>query len=123
MKTHTGALLAAVVVAFAGCATMGGYRPTVDPYNDPHASRIPRDESECRELALQASGGTANRSLLGAAGGAAIGAAEGSPGTGAAVGAAAGGLGGGAYEGLSAEERFKAAFRNCMRERGHKVID
>src|SRR5579875_2496495 len=110
MKTHTGALLAAVVVAFAGCATMGGYRPTVDPYNDPHASRIPRDESECRELALQASGGTANRSLLGAA-------------VGGLLGAAAGGLGGGAYEGLSAEERFKAAFRNCMRERGHKVID
>jgi uncharacterized protein YcfJ len=127
MKTHSGALLAAVVVVLAACATMGGYRPTVDP----HASRIPRDESKCRELALQASGGTANRSvlgaavggLLGAAGGAAIGAAEGSPGTGAAVGAAAGGLGGGAYEGLSAEERFRAAFRNCMRERGHKVID
>ena len=131
MKTFTRAGLVAPVLTVAGCATMGGYRPTVDPYNDPYASRIPRDEAECRELALSASGGTANKSaigavvggLLGAASGAAIGAAAGSPGAGAAIGAATGGLGGGTFEGLTAEQRFKAAFQTCMRERGHHVLD
>jgi len=131
MKTYTRAGLVALALTVAGCATMGGYHPTVDPYSDPHASRIPRDEAECRELALGASGGTAKKSaigavvggLLGAAGGAAIGAATGSPGAGAAIGAATGGLGGGAYEGLTAERRFKAAFQTCMRERGHNVLD
>ena len=128
---YTRACLVALALTVAGCATMGGYQPTVDPYNDPHAGRIPHDEAECRELALQSSGGTAKESaigaavggLLGAASGAAIGAAAGAPGAGAAIGAATGGLGGGAYEGLGAEQRFKHVFQACMRERGHHVLD
>ena len=128
---YTRACLVALALTVAGCATMGGYQPTVDPYNDPHAGRIPHDEAECRELALQSSGGTAKESalgaavggLIGAASGAAIGAAAGAPGAGAAIGAATGGLGGGAYEGLTAEERFKHVFQACMRERGHHVLD
>ena len=128
---YTRACLVALALTVAGCATMGGYQPTVDPYNDPHAGRIPHDEAECRELALQSSGGTAKESalgaavggLIGAASGAAIGAAAGAPGAGAAIGAATGGLGGGAYEGLGAEQRFKHVFQACMRERGHHVLD
>src|SRR5437773_10005704 len=118
-------------VIIAGCATMGGYQPTVDPYNGPDAARIPSDEAECRELALHASGGTARQTaiggavggLLGAAAGSAIGAASGAPGTGAAIGGATGGLGGGAYEGFSAEAKFKHAFQTCMRDSGHHVLD
>ena len=49
--------LPALALIVAGCATMGGYQPTVDPYNDPYAGRIPRDEAECRELALHGAGG------------------------------------------------------------------
>ena len=128
---HTRIWLLALALTVAGCATMGGYQPTVDPYNDRHAARIPGDEGECRELALHASGGTAKQTaiggavgvLLAAAAGAAIGAAAGAPGAGAAIGAASGGLGGGAYEGFSAEEKFKRAFQACMRERGHQVLD
>jgi outer membrane lipoprotein SlyB len=131
MKTSTRACLAAVVLTLAGCATMGGYQPTVDPDNDPYASRIPRDEAECRELALSASGGTVKQSaigaafggLAGAASGVAVGTATGSPGVGAAIGAATGGLGGGTFEGITAEQRFKAAFQTCMRERSHDVLD
>ena len=131
MKTFTHAGLVALVFMVAGCATMGGYQPTVDPYNDPYAGRIPRDEAECRELALSASEGTVKKSaigaalggLVGAASGAAIGAAAGSPGVGAAIGAATGALGGVTFEGLTAEQRFKAAFQTCMRERGHHVLD
>src|SRR5215813_12279270 len=103
------------LLTVVGCASMGGYKPTVDPYNDRHANRIPQDEQECRQLAQEASGGTAKE--------AAVGGAVGRPGTGAAVGAAAGGMGGGAYKGLSADERFKRAFQTCMRNRGHHVID
>ncbi|HZP40806.1 MAG TPA: glycine zipper family protein [Candidatus Binatia bacterium] len=117
-------------LALAGCASMGGYRPTVDPYNDPHKERLAQDEAECRRIAEQSAGtaqktvvGAAVGGLIGAAGGAAIGAAAGNPGMGAAVGAATGGVGGGGYEGLSAEERFKRVFRNCMRNRGHNVLD
>ena len=128
---YTRACLVALALTVAGCATMGGYQPKVDPFNDPYAGRIPHDEAECRELALQSSGGTAKESalgaavggLIGAASGAAIGAAAGAPGAGAAIGAATGGLGGGAYEGLTAEERFKHVFQACMRERGHHVLD
>lgn len=124
-------LILGVALTAAACASHGGYRPTVDPYNDPNARNISRDETECRELARHASGGTVKETavgaalggVLGAAAGAAIGAATGSPGTGAAIGAATGGLGGGAYKGLSAEERFKRSFRTCMRNRGHSVID
>src|SRR5881392_3960227 len=124
---YTRACLVALALTVAGCATMGGYQPTVDPFNDPYAGRIPHDEAECHELALQSSGGTAKESAIGAAVGgligAASGAAAGAPGAGAAIGAATGGLGGGAYEGLTAEERFKHVFQACMRERGHHVLD
>jgi len=114
-----------------GCATEGGYQPTIDTYNDVNADRRYRDLAECKQLAEQASGGTAKKTgegalvggLLGAAAGAAIGAATGDAGTGAAVCAAAGGIGGGAKEGFGAEGEFKTAYQNCMLERGHTVID
>ena len=41
------------LLTLVGCASMGGYRPTVDPYNDKHANRIPQDEEECRQLAAR----------------------------------------------------------------------
>jgi len=117
----------------AGCAEYGGYRPTVDTYNDPNAQNVSRDEADCRGLARQASGGTAAQAatgglvggLIGAASGAAIGAAAGggNAGRGAAIGGAAGGLGAGTYKGVEADANYKSAFRNCMRNRGHNVIE
>ncbi|MFQ5449652.1 MAG: glycine zipper family protein [Nitrospinaceae bacterium] len=114
-----------------GCASRTGWTPTVDPYNDPNAAYIERDKMECRQLAKQASGDTAMETgkgaliggALGAAAGAAIGAAVGSPGRGAAIGAAAGGIGGGAHEGFGAEDQYKRTYLNCMRNRGHNVIN
>ena len=114
-----------------GCATQSNWAPTIDPYKDPHADRINLDLQQCKQLAEQAAGGTAKETakgagvgaLIGAAGGAALGAAVGSPGTGAALGAAAGGFGGGAKLGLDAEQQFKRAYVNCLRQRGHKVIN
>lgn len=121
----------ALTLLFSGCASQTQWTPTIDPYNDPHAGRINLDMQQCKQLAEQASGGTAKETamgagvgaLIGAAGGAAIGAALGSPGTGAALGAAAGGIGGGTKQGLDAEQQYKRAFSSCMRQRGHKVIN
>ena len=77
-----------------GCATQGGYQPTIDTYNHPNANRVSRDLAECKQLAEQASGGTAKKTgevaiiggLIGAAAGAAIGADTGYPGQGRQLG-------------------------------------
>ena len=118
------------VFGLVGCASQGGYTPTVDSANDPNAANLTKDENECRTIAKNSSKtgketlkGAAVGGLLGAAAGAAIGAAVGSPGRGAAIGAAAGGIGGGAKKGLGAEKSFKKVFRNCMENRGHTVLD
>ncbi len=124
-------LLLGAALASVGCAEYGGYRPVVDPMGDPNAAYLSRDEADCRELARQASGGTAAQAatggvvggLIGAASGAAIGAASGNAGKGAAIGAAAGGLGGGTYQGIEADQNYQSAFRTCMRNRGHNVIN
>jgi outer membrane lipoprotein SlyB len=119
------------IFTITACATQTGWAPTIDTASDPNINRINQDMAECKELALQASGGTLQESakgagvggLIGGAGGAAIGAITGSPGTGAAIGAAAGGIGGAAQQGLESETRFKNAYRNCLRQRGHQVIN
>lgn len=89
------------------------------------------DTVECKDLAAHASGGTVKESaigagvggLIGAAGGAAIGAITGSPATGAMLGAAAGGLGGATKQGMDAESQYKRAYINCMRNRGHNIVN
>lgn len=113
-----------------GCATYTGWQPVVDTYNDPNASRLQQDMADCQMLAKQAGSagmeaakGAAAGGLLGAAAGAAIGAVAGNPGGGAAIGAAAGGLGGGGHQALSGDEQYKRAYINCLRDRGHKVVN
>jgi outer membrane lipoprotein SlyB len=130
MKKLTTSIVLAGSVLVSGCYSQGGWTPTVDPYNDPNAYRINQDMAQCKELASQASGtvkeaaiGAGVGGLIGAAGGAALGAIAGNPGTGAAIGAAAGGIGGGAKQGLEGEDQYKRAYSNCMRNRGHRVIN
>ena len=114
----------------SGCASYSGWQPVVDPGNDRNAANIGVDTEACRQLASQAGStgtetakGVAVGGLLGAAAGAAIGAVAGNPGGGAAIGAAAGGLGGGATTGISADDQYKRAYINCMRGRGHNVVN
>jgi len=128
-KLATGIVFVGSILVSA-CASQTGWTPTVDSYNDPNAARISQDMAECKELASQASGGTAKETaigagvggLVGAAGGAAVGAIVGNPGTGAALGAAIGGIGGASNQGFNAEAKYKNAYNNCMVGRGHKVI-
>jgi uncharacterized protein YcfJ len=106
--------------------------PVVDTSTSKQPERLSTDLAECRQLAIRASGWTPPATVIGgalasgaigAAAGAAIGAALGDPGTGAAIGAAAGGISGGAQTGLTSQERFKSAFRTCLRNRGHAVVN
>ena len=107
------------------------WTPTVDVYRDSRAQYLSADIEECRNLAYQVSGyapqqavvGSLAGGLVGAATGAALGAALGNPAKGAAVGAAAVGIGAGAKSALGSESAFKRAYINCMRGRGHPVID
>ncbi|MEC4750244.1 glycine zipper family protein [Methylomicrobium sp. Wu6] len=131
MKKSSLSMVVIGSILLTGCYSYGGWQPTVDPYNDPNAYRINQDTAECKQLAQQASGGTTKETaigagtgaLIGAAGGAIVGAFAGNPGTGAAIGAAAGGFGGGAKQGFSSEDEFKRSYSNCMRNRGHRVVN
>lgn len=119
------------IFLLSGCASQTGWTPTVDPYGDPNAYRLGQDQAECQYLAQRAAGGLAEETakgaavggLIGAASGAALGAISGDPGTGAAIGATVGGFGGGAKQGFQSEERYKRAYIECMRHRGHYVLD
>ena len=128
-KFNLSASLAAFLL-MAGCASTTGWTPTVDTYNDPNAYRLNQDMQECQQLASQAASsmketatGAVAGGLIGAAGGAAIGAISGNAGKGAAIGAAAGGIGGGGYQGVRSDESYKNAYRSCLRQRGHTVLN
>jgi hypothetical protein len=118
------------VVLLPSCAQITPYQPTIDTYSDPNANRLNQDMQECQQLASHASGGTAKETaigagvggLIGAGGGAALGAILGNAGTGAAIGAVVGGLGGATKQGLQSDDRYKNAYNICLRQRGHKVI-
>jgi len=115
----------------AAALAQSNWTPTVDTYGSSRAQYLSRDQWECRELAMGTSGtrsgsavgGAVRGGLVGAAGGAAIGAALGNAGRGAAVGAAAGGISQGAGQASASEAQFRRAFSNCLRQRGHNVID
>lgn len=120
----------AALVVLSGCATYGGYQPTVDSSRDRHPEYISQDMAECKQLARQASSigtetlkGGAAGALIGGAAGAAIGAVVGNPAVGAALGGAAGGIGGATNTGVDADNQFKRAYINCMRGRGHAIIN
>jgi len=129
--------ISACLSLLAGCATTSQtqWTPTVDTFGNSRAQYLSRDMEECRSLALRASGTTGEQAtqgavqggLLGAAGGAAIGGIAGGSwsgaGTGAALGAVAAGLAGGVSRSRQTEQEFKQAFQNCLRQRGHNVIN
>ena len=116
---------------FSACSTHTGWTPTVDPYGNPNSYRLDQDMAECRQLALRAAGepvtetakGIGVGGLVGAAAGAALGAATGDPGKGAAIGAVVGGFGGGIHQGYQSDDQFERAYINCLRHRGHYVLN
>ena len=129
--------LFAGISLLAGCATTSQtqWTPTVDTYGNSRAQYLSRDTEECRALAMRASGRsekTARHRALsclfacrsgGSAIGGILGGSRASLGRGAAVGAVGGALAGGASSAAQTEAQFKQAFRNCLRQRGHTVIN
>jgi outer membrane lipoprotein SlyB len=107
------------------------WRPVIDTYGSSRAQFVYRDLEQCRQLALQAGGdrvgegarGAVRGGLVGAAGGAALGAALGNAGRGAAIGAVAGGVTRGVSRSSQSEAQFRQAYANCMRQRGHRVLN
>ena len=128
---HRLIALGMIAIWLSGCASYGGWEPTVDPRADTHPDTLNRDLAECKELAGKASGGTATEAakgtgagaVIGAAAGAVIGAVSGSAGHGAAVGSAIGGTSGGVHQGAAAEQEYKRSYSRCMQGRGHPVIN
>ncbi|NOT83752.1 MAG: hypothetical protein HOP02_03005 [Methylococcaceae bacterium] len=130
MKNQMTFLLLSTLI-ITGCAEQRGWTPTVDTYGNPNAYRLNQDMAECQQLASHASGdavkegaiGMGAGGLMGAAGGAAIGALAGNPAAGAMIGATAGGLGGGATKGFQSDEQYKRTYNTCLRNRGHRPIN
>ena len=130
--------LSTALMIVSGCATSSQtqWTPTVDTYGNSRAQYLTRDTEECRSLAMRASGSTreqatqaaVSRGLVGAASGAAVGAVVNRDSwrgarQGAAIGAAAGALSGGYSAAAETDAQFRRAFENCMRQRGHTVIN
>ncbi len=119
-----------VCLWLTGCATYGGWEPTVDTRVS-RSETLARDLSECKQLAKEVGGDPAKKGgigalvggAVGAASGAVIGAAAGNAGKGAAIGAAVGGLGAAAHQGLGADEQYKQAYIKCLEGRGHRVLN
>jgi outer membrane lipoprotein SlyB len=125
-------VLATHLVFGVTCASaQSSWTPAVDTFGNSRAQYLSRDQWECRELAMNTSGtrtesatrGALRGGMVGAAGGAAIGAALGNAGRGAAVGAAAGGLMRGVQGSNQTEAEFRRTFSNCLRARGHNVLN
>jgi len=130
---HNRNLLAVAGIALfmSGCAAQSGWSPTVDTYGDSRAQNVTHDKVECDQLARQTGGSTVEKGAtgalaggaLGAVSGAAIGAITGNTGRGAALGGVIGGIGGAAHQANAANQQYKTAYINCMRNRGHHVIN
>lgn len=130
MKNTVKSCLVIAAITVTGCNTVTGYRPVVDTYGDNNAYRLNQDMAQCEQLAKEASSlgkqtalGAGVGGLIGAGGGAAVGAVMGKPGIGAAIGAIAGGVGGASKQGIQADNEFKTAYNSCLRQRGHRVIN
>jgi outer membrane lipoprotein SlyB len=128
MKYRLSTVLA-ISALISGCASVSGWHPIVDPRLDQHPDTVQRDMLECKSLADQASDitkevamGAGVGAVTGAAGGAAIGAVAGSAATGAAGGAILA-IPAGLWKGYESNEDFKRAFKTCMRQRGHTLVN
>jgi hypothetical protein len=124
-------VLAPGICLLAAAAAAQSWTPTVDTVGNDRAQFLSRDMVECRSMAQQASGSGVGRAAggavrggaVGAAGGAAMGAVLGNAGRGAALGAIAGGVTRGSQQASASEAEFRRAFSNCLRGRGHNVLN
>jgi len=129
MNKYNLSIMLVLSALATGCASISGWHPIVDHRMDQHPETVQRDTGECKVLADQASDitkeigmGAGVGAVTGAAGGAAVGAIAGSAATGAAGGAILA-IPAGLWKGYEANEDFKRAFKTCMRQRGHTLVN
>ncbi len=111
----TAALLA------AGCAGTRRSEVVIDPEGVDMA-QFDRDLAECRQISEQVNQRAGTGAVGGAVVGAAVGAIVGNSST-AAKGAGVGAVVGGAKGAGSTHREKKLVVKNCMRERGYKVLN
>jgi hypothetical protein len=130
MNTFSKCAVLLSIAALAACSSMRGWTPVVDTTLDKHPNTLNTDLVQCKQLADQAADATGTMLerggigvLGGAAGGALLGAIAGAPGTGAALGAVTGVGGGVGSAALESDAQFRRAYINCLKQRGHPVIN
>jgi outer membrane lipoprotein SlyB len=117
-------------ILFLISATYVWAEPVVDPASIKNQDKYYSDRSECTRLAKNNSGDWKNAAKdtvigagVGAGTGALIGAIGGSVGKGAGIGAVIGGVGGGGRAVYKSNKNYNSIYRNCMRDRGYKVLN
>lgn len=123
-------VLVGTVSACAGGYAGNRYQPVIDTVGSPGMDQTMYqiDLDACNQLAAQrpqmreAARGFGMGAVLGAAGGAIIGAAAGHPGKGAGYGAAGGALLGGAGSGIQGNTARQTVVMSCMERRGWSVL-
>jgi len=108
------------VLAIMGCAS-GGSGVVIDPAGVDKA-QYERDLAECQEIAKQVDSKVVGSAAGGAVVGGAIGAILGGS-SGAAKGAGVGAVGGTARGASSTEREKQTVVKNCLRNRGYKVLN
>jgi outer membrane lipoprotein SlyB len=129
------------VLLLSACAQTTGWSPTVDTYNDPKAHLLKQNMRECEQLAKRSGGdtiekaaiGTGVGAVVGGGTGAAIGAGTGAlrtnrsigtdAATGAIIGASIGAVAGGVQQGYESNSQYKKVYADCLRHRGHRVLE
>lgn len=121
------AILVFSMLVLSSCA---GYNPVVDPQSVSNDAKYDRDVAECRELArgnTDTGTSVAKHGLIGGAigtgTGALLGVIAGNTVRGLATGAVIGGVVGGVKGGYKSDLQYETIFRNCMRGRGHNVLN
>jgi len=125
-------LIIALFASLVGCASVSGYKPTINEKADKFSATASSDLEYCGSLAYKVAGygteGTAD-TLVAASGAAATGAIAGalipgavSAGTGAVIGAPIGAVVGLYYGLYEADETFKRSYNSCMSQLGHPVV-
>ncbi|MCK5898004.1 MAG: hypothetical protein KAG06_02910 [Methylococcales bacterium] len=129
------------VLLLSGCAQQSGWTPTVDTYGSQNSHLLNQDINECSQLAKQSAGDTVEKAAIGTGVGAVVGAGTGAAvgagtgamrdgrsagtdaGTGAMIGGAVGAVAGGLHQGLESDSQYKKAYADCLRHRGHRVLE
>jgi uncharacterized protein YcfJ len=120
MQRNTAILATACLLVLAGC-TSHGSKPVIDPAGVDMA-RYEIDVAECEQIAQQVEQKAGERAAGGAVVGGLIGGIIGGSDS-ALKGAGVGAVGGGARGSADTQREKSKVVKNCLRNRGYKVLN